>query len=333
MTATVDTKPSLISPTGIVSNAAVRSSTWADVAQVLNMSRGFGSVLVAAHFVNEVIPTQTSYTYRYRATPTLATSRMVWIVNIDSVSPSVQLTPTYSPGIQVGVSPTQGGMPTLVIDDATAVPLIDTEFTITITTGSGSTARVTSISLVEMPRTELAASEGGVDLSTLRSGDPIYDGPGASYSAIGASVASVMAVARRVAHSHWFRVIPYVRTATSFASPLTSGTAPTALTRRILASDATRTLTVRAYAEALVQPGEVRITGVKNASAVTLNVPVGAAAWTAIGQILVDAEAAGSVNGLQAGTFDTLAIAARTTVSGGTVRLHGWSVWESENDV
>lgn len=331
MTIIVDTKPARIDPNNVASSIAVRSQTWGDTAQVLNMARGFGSVLVSPHFIGESIPTQTTYTYRYRATPTLTDSILVWIVNCYSAAPSVQFTPTYSTAVQIGVPGTFGQLPVYILDSVTAQPLIDTQYTLTITTGSGSTCTVQSIALVEMPRTALASTEGGVDTNTLRIGDPIYDTAGASYSAIGASVGTVMTAARRVSQASWFRVNPFVRTLTTFSSWFTTSHA--VLNRRILSTAATRTLTVRAYAQALVHPGEIRFDSSKTSNPSTLAVAVGAPAWTAIGQVFVDCEEAATVNGLRGGTFDTMVVDARTTAVGGTINVYGISVWESENDV
>lgn len=328
---TVDTKPARIDPNNVASSVAIRAQTWGDTAQVLNMARGFGSVLVAPHFIGEAIPTQTTYTYRYRATPTLPDSVLVWIVNCYSAAPSVQFTPTYSAAVQIGVPGTFGQLPVYVLDSVVSQPLIDTEYTIAITTGSGSTCLVQSIALVEMPRTALTSSEGGVDINTLRIGDPIYDTTGASYTAIGASVGTVMTAARRVSQANWFRVNPFTVTSTGFVNQ--SSVNRPALTRRTLSSLATRTVTVRVYADALVSPGEVQITGVKATSFATFTIPVAAASWSAAQQISIDTEEGGTVNGLRGGTFDTIQVTARTTVGGGTVRLYGFSIWESENDV
>lgn len=330
MTIIVDTKPARIDPNNVASNIAVRSQTWGDTAQVLNMARGFGAVLIAPHFVGEVVPTQTSNTYRYRATPTLADSILVWIVNCYSAAPSVQFTPTYSTAVQIGVPGTFGQLPVYILDSVTAQPLIDTQYTLTITTGSGSTCTVQSIALVEMPRTALASTEGGVDTNTLRIGDPVYDIAGASYTAIGASVGGVMGVARRVGQQHWFRVVPFTSTSTTLVDTFTVNRP--VLNRRITSTAATRTVTVRVYADSLVSPGEIEVSGVKAASTVTIAIPVAAAAWSAANQILVDTEEAGTVNGLRGGTFDTIRVRCRTTVAGGTVRMYGVSIWESEND-
>lgn len=328
---TVDTKPARIDPNNVASSVAIRAQTWGDTAQVLNMARGYGAVLVAPHFIGESIPTQTTYVYRYRATPTLTDSVLVWIVNCYSAAPSVQFTPTYSTAVQTGIPSTFGQLPVYVQDNVASQPLIDTEYTLSITTGSGSTCFVQSIALVEMPRTDLSASEGGVDLNTLRAGDPVYDAAGASYTAIGASVGGVMTVARRVSQVHWFRVNPFVRTATSL-SPWFSSSLP-ALNRRGLVGQLTRTVSIRIYAEALVQPGEVRVMDGLSGTFVNIPVPVGAYAWTTLAQQAIDCESGGTVNGLQGGLFDTLGISARTTVAGGTINVRGVSIWESENDV
>ena len=333
MTATVDTKPSLITPGNVASNIAVRAQTWGDTAQVLNMARGYGSVLVAPHFVGETVPAQTTYVYRYRATPTLTDSVMVWVVNCFATNPTVQFAPTYSTAVQIGVPGTFGQPPVYILDSVVAQPLIDTEFTLSVTTGNAafSACTIHSIALIEMPRTALATAEGGIDINTLRIGDPIYDTTGASYSAIGASVGTVMNVARRVSQAAWFRVNPFTVTGTGFVNQ--SSVHRPALTRRTISSLATRTVTVRVFADALVSPGEVQITGVKALSFATFTIPVAAASWSAFQQISIDTEEGGTVNGLRGGTFDTIQVTARTTLGGGTVRLYGFSIWESENDV
>lgn len=328
MTALVDTKPALITPGNVASNIAVRSQTWADVAQVLNMARGYGAMLVAPHFIRESIPTQTAYTYRYYTTPTLTDCIRVWILNAYSAAPVVQVTPTYSAGIQTAIPSSFGQPPVLIADLYTGGALTAQEATLTVEASAAATVTVDSIALVEIPRSALSTAELGIITNVLRIGDPIFFG---SYSPVGASVNNVMRTSRRVSQAHWFRVNGDTLSSTTFASAVIS--AIPALNRRFAVGETSRSISVRAYASAVTHPGEVRFTGTKAASAVTLAVPVGAAAWTATGQILIDSELAASVNGLRGGTFDTISVQFRTTAVGGTVNLFGYSIWEDVNDV
>jgi hypothetical protein len=341
MTRLVDTKPALINSAIVASNVAIRSQTWSDAAQVNNAAKGAGSVLVVPGFIGDTIANQSSYTYRFRARPTLPESVLVWQVRCSAAVPIVLFTPTFS-ALQNRAAPstTLDNPPVYVFDTYTAGTTNETEYTLTIASpaGGGSSIYVESIALIELPRTVLTSAEGGIPVNTQRVGDPISDVTGEGYTALCARVNAALSECRRVGQFHWFTNNPVVVLSTSFANLFSQGFM--ALNRKTTGTSATRTLSWRVYAQqASSNSGEVRLASAKNVTSTTVTVTLAPGlAWFpattgAAAQIGVDAEDVSTAAGMPGGTFDPIVLSARVTGTLRSVSVYGISVWEDTNDV
>lgn len=338
MTRLVDTKPALITQSRIVSNEAVRSSTWSDAAQVTNALLGGGSVLVATHLILDTIPAQGTATYRYRATPTLGSSRMVWQVRCSSASPFATFTPTFSAAQTVGIPSSMiDAPPVYIFDTTTSGTLTEIEYTLTITSPAttGQAITVQTIALIELPRTALTGAQLGIPVNTQRVGEPIREATQENLPAIVSSINTAASRCRRVSQFGHMSRVQAAFSSTTFG-PVYTQTIP--MLNRSLYT-ATRSISFRVYGQATGFSGEFRLSSAKNATSTTVTATVsGAAQWwpdpvLPPAQLVIDAENVLAADGLVGGTYDLIEATARVTNTPATFNIFGLSVWEDPQDV
>lgn len=335
MTRIVDTKPALINPNLVASSIAVRASTWSDAAQAINASLGAGSVLISSTWIGDTIPAGATFTYRFRSRPTLFNSRLVWQIRASCPFPQATITGTFTAAQLVGLPVSTGGLsPVYLFETYTLNSTDEQEYTLTFTADSKGAVFVESLALVELPRTGLLGSEGGIPVNTQRVGSPIQERPEENMRAIAAATATAILNRRRVGIYHYFTRSPLAFTSTTFAAFLRDSVP--VLLRATTVSGGTRSVSCRVYAQQTTNDsGEFRFSSAKNASSATATVTVGGGlkwwpdATGAALSLTVDAENTSATNGLRTASYDLIACEGRVTATTRTLTVHGVSIWEN----
>lgn len=342
MTARLDYKPARINQGDIIARQAVRSSTWQDVAQVVNYIRARGSMLVATMQLGHTVTAGNNATFRFRAAPGTLSKGACWLIGLRSGSATnariaqVKVPSTASAVDQI--ADTLYGVSSVGVYFDTAIAgtsYAERELTFNVAAPAAGDVVVEWAACYETPRELLAldSTELGVDIQSLLVGQPIGEATGRSYSAIAAAATDAAKYnARRASLYHWYSPTGIATTSTSFTQLLRS---IPVLNRKLRIGETRRAMRFRVYASATTNNGEVRLVSSKGGST-TVTVTAGAAAWypsTAGNPAArtIDSEDIATADGLQSGVFDVVGVEGRIITSG-TLTVHGVSCWEDPLD-
>lgn len=206
MTATVPVIPTLPAyDTTALSGLPVRGADWAPTADALTWVRGRGGVLVPAYdpghtLLPDDVGTASATDFHFKVYHRYPAIARVWVIGVQRSSPlvsvqvqAVTITAPAGTGTAQAINVTEstlGRSPPIVYIERLSAQVTG-EQSISLRIGIGSDAGETSsfdvyeIACFELPRHSLLAADSAVDIDTLRTLQPIYDG------AVGQSVGGV----------------------------------------------------------------------------------------------------------------------------------------------
>jgi hypothetical protein len=330
-----------LSPTAIAEGAAVRSVEWQDAAALANYVRSMGSVLVPAFGPLRTIAAGVKETFRFRTCTSGTTKQRVLLISLRSASTTVNTTgevlvPSGGTSTIVSAPASFSDVTATAIYFSTAITA-PTEVDIDFDVQAGTTGViVTSVAILEVPRFALDcnSTELGIDLNTVRAGDPVFDVDDGSYAALGRAVLDARTNnGRRNGIWHYFNPGGYTTTSAAYVDVFALY-APV-LTRLLFTGVTARNVAIRVYASIPAGDGTVRFTDASSGATVGITVN-GGDDWypTTAGSpagINVDCEDLTTADGLRAAAWDTLRCQVRSN-TGDAITLYGFSIWEDSLD-
>lgn len=192
----------------VLSSAPVSTVTWQSLGYLANFLRGKGAQLVPTCFPQRSIIAGVTETFRFRVKTRNTAIQRIWVVGLrttttSSVHADIRSPSGSGPTIQVPVRTTLDTRTSDVyVEDVASKATAEVEITISIKAVEHAVI-VESISCYEQDRPVLNgdATDYGVDVTTLASRQPIFEGSYQSAGGVYDSLAN--ADARRVGLFHW----------------------------------------------------------------------------------------------------------------------------------
>jgi PKD repeat protein len=311
----------LYPPTNIYTGDAVSQTHWTKLALAAHHTLGRGAMLLPPHDPN----LQAAATRYYRVKPGGTAIARVWAFTLGatgSTMSGLNFVATITCGgastVTLTVSNSRGNSKCAFVIEPCAKTAALTDLSVQLTAVSG-TPQLRSVACWELPRAVLDATSGGVDLSTLESGQPIYDASQKSVRGVLDTYASV--TPKRCGLLAYQRT--YSTSSTSYVAmmPLAMPVLPS----KDLYGSSTRTVewSVRAYCD-VGTTGDVRTVRSDGSVSTSVGVTATAAAWVAGSQSLV-CEDNTTGNG---GGWETINLQAKRTTGGGSIYVQAFCVYE-----
>lgn len=304
--------------------------TWQASAYLANYLRGKGACLVPWCAPMRTIADGVTETFRFRVRPRDVAIARVW---------GLQLRTTAAAGVTVEVASPSGGTavtyavassldartPITHAQALTGHSGVEAQIEVTIKAIGGAVI-VEGLCCCEQDRPLLNsdATDYGVDVVTLATGQPIFDASNVSFGGIMDALAN--ADARRVGIFHWTVGDGEVTNSSSTHIDLLPLGVP-GLAQKIARAATTGAVKWSAYAKADAgDVGEVTLT--TSESGVNDTAPVGTSyAWTAARTVSIDCEDLAADDGLQGGVWDELQISIGSADNTNACRVKSVSVW------
>jgi hypothetical protein len=327
--------------------APVRARTWRDAAHLMHWVRAHGQQIVPAHSPHLEISYPGAFALNYLIKPPGLAVARVWFAVLRGTAP----VSTTNALVTVAFPDTLGfyTTPFTALDVFQTLPGVmhveelpaksSALATITVTLqnpGAASTAWIESIECWELPRALLTqdSTDYGVDVETLRPGQPIYEYPNRSLHAI--AVGAAATEPRRVLAELAF---PIVTIASGTPTDIFETTAPI-LPRKGGRTATTRLVTwgVCCWVSNGTTNASVRIT-TTSGDVRTANVLGGSGGTTVAfrggnlgggNRAIASCEDLSTADGLPGGTWEGFQIAAWVTAGAGTVSLNAVAVLEED---
>jgi len=318
--------------------APVRARTWRELALLYHWLRGHGHHVIPAHCPAVELSSGGSETFRYNIVPSGRSIHRVWGFVLRQEIPAnpptaatctitlpdssvVTLHPTTADGL-TGISRR------LFVEALASKSSTPGEIALTVAHTAG-TAKVwvESICCFELPRAvlELDATDLGVDLETLRPGQPIVDDSYESAAEVAHSLASTKPLRNLV--QLWFPKLVFNSGSWTDAFPIPVP----ALPRKGQRSDTTKSCKWDVYARVTdgSTAGDVRITTGRSANTDTLTVSSTSWSWLGTSDIELDCEVMTASDGLPGSSArETVQLAVQRTSGTGDIEVQGLRVAE-----
>lgn len=344
MSASVPFKRTEPAISDIIVSGPGRGRTWREATSLYHWIRAHGMQIIPAHYPGIYLTTATPQSVYYRMAPQGQAIARMWVIVLRQEEPSgaaaaaeVQVNfpsgavATYRPTVLTGLAldaPRIFYEP-LALADKTSVR---TDLALSFERKTGSTAvTVECVSCFEVPRAVLTqdASDLGIDLETLRPGQPVFDIANESFAALVRNLAATWP--RRSLLQQSF---PEIEVDSSSWTDLFVLPIPV-LPHKGQRNDSTLACKwdIRARVEDGTTNGELRITTGRSANQRTLPIGLGetAHAWLGEDDITLDAETTAVDDGLPgASDFETVQFAGRRTAGSGRLFIQSVAVWEPD---
>lgn len=251
---------------------------------------GRGAQLIPSYMPAETITEGNSVRYRFMLRPRSQCVDMVWVINARGTGGAVggaiiELTTDVDGGTVTTKQYSVGDQPFTVwpvlhhqLLDTVSTSVMDARITIEAIDGD---VVVDGIACYEAPRSKLAytANDGGIDPTTLRFRNPIYNGSRKSLGGVATTVTKAFSSARKAGLFMWATgdttgTCQASTTSTSSSNGLFRAGVPM-LGRKLYTSSTTATVTVyvqAAYATGAARTGSVTFTPVSSGSTTTLTI-------------------------------------------------------------
>ena len=319
----------------VVVGAPVSTVTWQALGGLANWLRAKGACLVPECCPERSITSGVTETFRFYVKPRNTAIARVWTVGLRAASAATAVTaqvraPSSGTFADAVVAHSGSARQTLVyVETLGAKSGTAAQIEIDIKSVGGTTV-VESISCYEQDRPLLAqdATDYGVDTTTLRSGQPIYDG---AYESLGGIVDSLAnSDARRVGIWHWTAGDGTAAAITS-ASPanlLTLGCP--VLGRKLARAATTGSVKWSVYAKmSSAGTGTVTLSTSQSGVSDAMSVTSTSYAWTTPRTVAISCDDMTAIDGLQSSAFDDAAI----TIAGSgaqTLTVKSISIWSDD---
>lgn len=317
--------------------APVRGRTWREMALLLHWVRAHGQQVVPAHCPAVTIAPSNSHTLTYKFKPGGLAIARVWFIVLRSENPPGAAiadvtfpggsTVTFSPPVETGLG--DGGR-RIFVEELAGKSSAETTAQITVAhAGAGADIYIDTVCCFELPRATLTldATDYGLDVETLRPGQPIYDSTHRSAGALAAPVASTWP--RRHLFSQAFSPLEVNTGVWTDLHALPIRIVP----KKVGRSDTTFEITWDVLARATdgSTGGEVRITSLIDGTTKTVTVPTGSTtfAWRGTSTLEVRCEDLGEPDGLPGGSWEGVTFDCRRTAGTGGIQVAGWQGWEA----
>lgn len=317
--------------------AAVASTTWQGLGALGNWLRGKGSALVPACTPRIDIPVGTGETFRFRAKTRSSAIQRVWVIYLRTLAnraAQVEIRAPAASGVVrvASTGPSDLRNPIVYVENLASRSATEQQVDIEIyvDTVSSGEVYVESIACYEQDRSVLQsdATDYGVDLFSLASGQPIYDPP---YASIG-GVYDILthSDARRVGIFQWSQGDSSGFVADGFSTSLLSLPVPV-LVRKLARTATTGSVRWSAYARVSAGTGTITLTHTNSAGTFLSAVDITGTsfAWSPAQTVAgFDCDNLSAADGRRASAWDMLNFTVEA--AGGNLLIRSISVWQDD---